>query len=546
MFPKRVALPRPRQPEGIALVADADLTPQQKLDQLTRKRNELSRDLGALDAEVERIAFESICGSVDDSQHVEKYDGMLGVTRAFVDTYEPPVGQLQWLDDLAERFNGQGDSPGDVSGVRWGSGCMIGDELFITAGHCFDQDGGGWSRPERNGQTIPPEEVATLMRVNFKYQINGATNQLRVAESFPVVELVEYRLGGLDFAIARLGANGQGILPGTKYGRFVVALHDLIEAEPMLCIIQHPNGSPKKVEAGPMRDNEGGRITYDSLDTLGGSSGAPILSVAGELVGVHTNGGCSAFSGYNYGVAIDAIREVSSHLAGSVDEYRQHRDRGVYSIIGGPMKSFTGQEFVKALTSEGGLSVPSDCLTLTGMVKSSSGGAVDSVLFSPGTSCAFWIPVPVKMIDRVDHLGKIPCRDHEHDFVRLRFKMPTTDEGRVLTELLQQEEPPPAETEIELGTQEWPSWPSRPSRWRPPWTWSRCAKCKLEVNLFLTGTVMVAAAAAGTTGPGALAVWKALVVSEYGVAAFEAIKAYIVSEGVGGLSERICQAIGKC
>ena len=71
-------------------------------------------------------------------------------------------------------------------------------------------------------------------------------------------------------------------------------------------------GVPKRIEAGPMHQNTSGQISYDSLDTLGGSSGSPILSDTGEVVGVHTNGGCTAFSGFNRGVAIDAIRNASS------------------------------------------------------------------------------------------------------------------------------------------------------------------------------------------------------------------------------------------
>ena len=50
---------------------------------------------------------------------------------------------------LNEMFSGPGDSPGDVSGERFGTGALISDELFLTAGHCFDQSGGGWERPRR-------------------------------------------------------------------------------------------------------------------------------------------------------------------------------------------------------------------------------------------------------------------------------------------------------------------------------------------------------------------------------------------------------------
>ncbi len=316
MNPKPVALPRPRRVEvSVAAALEAVGEAQPKLQDMLRRRETLAYELELLDAEVERLAIESICGHVDDTQDVETYDGSLGVTRQFVDDHERSVGQLQWLDDLFGRFNGPNDSPGDVAGVRWGSGGLFANDLFITAGHCFDQHGGGWQRPKRNGVTIPPQEIATLMRINFNYQVDGATGAVRPGAAFPVEALLEYRLGGLDFAIVRVGRNAAGRLPGEDFGTLQAAAADLTTDAATLCLIQHPSGRPKRVEAGPMLHNLGGQIAYDSLDTEGGSSGSPILSDTGEIVGVHTNGGCSAFSGFNFGVAIGAIRGASDVLA---------------------------------------------------------------------------------------------------------------------------------------------------------------------------------------------------------------------------------------
>jgi V8-like Glu-specific endopeptidase len=311
---KPVALPRPRRADVSAKslleapVGNADLS----LTAMLRRRSAAAYELGLIEAEIERFAIESQCGAKDDTQDVERYDGTLGVTRTFVETYEPPVGQLQWLDDLHVRFTGSGEAPGDVSGARWGSGALIAADLFLTAGHCFDQDGGGWQRPSRNGITIEPEEIATLMRVNFNYQVDGQTGNVRPGDPFPVTDLLEYRLSGVDYAIVRLGRNGDGKIPGDIYGALALASIDLTKKGAMICVIQHPNGRPKQIEAGPLLKNASGRITYDSIDTWGGSSGSPILSEAGEVVGVHTNGGCTAFSGANVGQAISAIRHASS------------------------------------------------------------------------------------------------------------------------------------------------------------------------------------------------------------------------------------------
>jgi hypothetical protein len=288
--------------------------PAELLAALARERRELARRVELLEARAGQIAFESVCGAKDDSQHIEFYDGTLGVTRDFVEHFSPPVGQLQWNADLPQRFSGAGQAPGNVNDVRWGTGGLMTTELFITAGHCFDSEGSGWVLPSRDGFTIQPAEIARLMHVNFNFQLNRETQQPRPEDRFPVLELLEHRVGGLDYAIVRLGQNAEGALPGQKYGTLSVAGGDLTAVGAMLCVIQHPNGSPKKIEAGPLLNNNGGRISYDSIDTLGGSSGSPIISQTGEVVGVHTNGGCTAFSGANFGVAIGAIRRFSSIL----------------------------------------------------------------------------------------------------------------------------------------------------------------------------------------------------------------------------------------
>ena len=50
---------------------------------------------GTLPEDIYARILESQCGATDDSQAVEQYNGTLGVTTAFVNANQGPVGQLQ-------------------------------------------------------------------------------------------------------------------------------------------------------------------------------------------------------------------------------------------------------------------------------------------------------------------------------------------------------------------------------------------------------------------------------------------------------------------
>lgn len=270
--------------------------------------------------EASGATIETICGGVDDSQPVEQYDGTLGVTVAYVNDHQSAVGQLQWNSNLASIYT----NPGNVNGVRWCSGTLISCDLFLSAGHCFDKTGGGWTRPKVNGttDTIEPTEIATNMHVNFNYQVDS-TGTLKTEESFAVTELGEYRLAGLDFAIVRLAGN-----PGRKYGFTRIAPADANIGE-MLCIIGHPQGLPKRIEAGPLTDLHGDSLGYNDIDTLGGNSGSGVLGPAGTIVGVHTNGGCNAdYTGHNHGVRISSIIAASPVVSDLVATKSKFMDDG--------------------------------------------------------------------------------------------------------------------------------------------------------------------------------------------------------------------------
>ncbi|MGH7930377.1 MAG: trypsin-like serine peptidase, partial [Candidatus Binatia bacterium] len=266
--------------------------------------NELA--VGELDPDFYSKLLESQCGVADDSQDVESYDGALGVTEAFVNARQVPVGQLQWNNNLAAIYT----NPGNVSGARWCTGVLIGNNLFLTAGHCLDSNPPEWQVPRVNGtnDSIRPNEIATNMHVNLNYQRDPAGN-LRPVQQFAVTGLTEHRLGGFDYAVLELAGN-----PQSTFGTGLMSRQDA-NLNDMVCIIGHPRGSPKRVEAGSVTGLSGSQIRYNDIDTLGGNSGSPIwASPAGQIVGVHTNGGCTTTGGFNFGVRISSLLATSPTL----------------------------------------------------------------------------------------------------------------------------------------------------------------------------------------------------------------------------------------
>lgn len=261
--------------------------------------------------------LQSICGPTSELRDVELYDGGFGLSTAFVNRHRLAVGLLKWRGDLYDRYREQS---GTVAGWGWCTGTLIDDDLFLTAGHCLDNSNTAHYRlpHEKDGTPLDPPEIAREFEVQFRYE----TPARSVADSYGsvvgVARLEEYSRTNPDYALLRLSGPA-----GLNNG---VARISPTDSQPgwRIALLQHPRAEPMQVASGPVARLLGPKITYDSIDTLDGSSGAGILdAVTGKLVGIHTNGGCThEGDGENYGVTIGALATASKFLRESADRSR--------------------------------------------------------------------------------------------------------------------------------------------------------------------------------------------------------------------------------
>jgi V8-like Glu-specific endopeptidase len=223
------------------------------------------------------------------------------------------TGQVQWVN-----FNAHPGLLQNVSEARIASGILIDRNHFLTASHVF-----GVKKFKSKDKYYTPVDSVTLkplneyqlckyMQVNFNYQ--GADDSAIIdEESYPIEELLEYKINGLDYAIARLVGS-----PGDKYGFATIRL-PLVDTQFHTYTFHHPAGLVKKYSESKLerlsftKASEPQKMKH-SMDTVGGSSGAGIFDLTSHhLIAVHTNGDNEDMN-RNTGLYTSAIYSVSPKL----------------------------------------------------------------------------------------------------------------------------------------------------------------------------------------------------------------------------------------
>ena len=83
-------------------------------------------------------------------------------------------------------------------------------------------------------------------------------------------------------------------------------------------------------------------------------------------------------------------------------------------------RNYTPGEFMESLARDDfGMAPP---LVLTGMVKSAEDE--NHLLFAFGFQCAGWIALPIEIIENIQWLASVPCKEHKHPLVNITIKEP--------------------------------------------------------------------------------------------------------------------------
>ena len=202
-----------------------------------------------------------------------------------------------------------------LSNLEKEAGCtatLIGKSCAITAGHCLAAlKRGSFNTPlSHNGEPQPSQQqdIYSIMQETIVYKDEGP---------------------GEDYAVFNFAPNNlTGKFPGELQGFYNVNLTKRPLKGALIRITGYGKDFPnpdknfaQQTHVGEIKKLGniilGANTIFHTVDTMGGNSGSSIIDeVSGEIIGIHTHGGCSEGSGHNMGTLISrniALQKAIKH-----------------------------------------------------------------------------------------------------------------------------------------------------------------------------------------------------------------------------------------
>ncbi len=171
------------------------------------------------------------------------------------------------------------------------------EHCFGTAGHCVTNGGVmQFNVPDSNGNCSvnhpPPEDQYPIDNTSRQWTSGGIGNDYGYLGTFPNANtgLTAYEAQGfVSYVLETEAPSGSGQdIRITGYGTSNV------------CVLNQR----QKTHVGPYSGESGTRLQY-RVDTTGGNSGSPVIfEDTGNVIGVHTHGGCQNGGGANSGTSV--------------------------------------------------------------------------------------------------------------------------------------------------------------------------------------------------------------------------------------------------
>lgn len=188
-----------------------------------------------------------------------------------------------------------------------GTGWLVGANLLMTNHHVVNARDTG----EGAASAADLQAQAQAMSVQFDYDSEHSAGTM-----VTVAELVTSD-PGLDYALLRLTGDGRPALTLSTHAVANISPSSAVAVN----VIQHPDGNPKRFG---IRNNLVSSATPTQIkyftDTLGGSSGSPVLNDLWQVVGLHC--GSSFENNVNFQGSTVAYVNVGTQITAILDHLR--------------------------------------------------------------------------------------------------------------------------------------------------------------------------------------------------------------------------------